>query len=96
MIAFARLPTSVPGGRRGAQHVAGRELHDAVLLHQPLCLCALARAWRPEQDQPHRVFPRSFDFLTSPSYWWASRWPWIWATVSMVTLTTMRSDVPPK
>ena len=96
MIALARLPTGGPGGDRGAQHVAGRELDDAVLVDQPLRLGALARARRPEQDQPHRVRPLSFDFLTRPSYWWASRWPWTCATVSSVTLTTISSDVPPK
>ena len=44
----------------------------------------------------HRRRPRSFDFLIRPSYWCASRWPCTCATVSMVTLTTIRSDVPPK
>ena len=91
------LADSVSGRDRGAQHVAGRELRDAVLLDQPLCLRPLARPRRPEQNQPHRAFaPRSFDFLTSPSYWWARRWPWICATVSSVTLTTISSEVPPR
>ena len=96
MIALARLPTGVPAGDSGAEHVSGRKLHDAVLLDQPLRLRSLARARRPEQDQPHRVFPLSLAFLTRPSYWWASRWPWTCETVSMVTLTTMSSEVPPK
>ena len=63
------------GRDRGAQHVAGRELRNAVLLDQTLGLGALARPRRPEQDQPHRPLfpPRSFDFLIRPSYWWASR-----------------------
>ena len=40
--------------------------------------------------------PRSFDFLISPSYWCASRWDWICATVSIVTDTTIRIEVPPR
>jgi hypothetical protein len=38
----------------------------------------------------------SFELLDQPSYWCASRCDWIWATVSMVTLTTISSDVPPR
>ena len=80
-----------------AQHVSGRELWNAVLVDQSLCLCPLPRPWRPKQYQPHLPLfpPRSFDFLISRSYWWATRWPWICATVSSVTLTTMSSEVPP-
>ena len=37
-------------------------------IDQPLRLRSLARARRPEQDQPHRVFPLSLAFLTRPSY----------------------------
>jgi hypothetical protein len=33
--------------------------------------------------------------LFSPSYWCARRWDWIWATVSIVTETTIRIEVPP-
>jgi hypothetical protein len=40
--------------------------------------------------------PLSFAFLIKPSYGCASRCDCTWATVSMVTLTTMRSEVPPK
>ena len=81
---------------RGAQHVAGRELRNAVFLHQPRRLGAFAGARRPEQDQPHLFLPLSLALRIRPSYWWACRWPWICATVSIVTLTTISSDVPPK
>ena len=98
MTALARLPTSRPGRDRRAQHVAGGELRNAVLFDQSLCLRPLARPRRPEQYQPHLPLlpPRSFDFLISPSYWCAIRWPWICATVSSVTLTTISSEVPPR
>src|SRR3546814_1521606 len=47
----------------------------------------LSRTRRPEEHQIHPRLPRSLDFLIRPSYWWARRWEWIWATVSMVTVT---------
>ena len=40
--------------------------------------------------------PFSFAFLIRSPYWWAIRWLWIWVTVSIVTLTTMSSEVPPR
>ena len=83
-------------GDRGAQHVAGRELHETVFLFEPLRLGALAGARRPEKDQVHQRRPRSRAFLISPSYWCASRCEWICATVSIVTLTTIKRLVPPK
>jgi len=61
------------GGDGRAQHVAGRHLHDAVLLDQTLRLRALAGPGRSEQDQPHRLRPRNLERLIRPSYWWASR-----------------------
>ena len=79
----------------GAQHVAGGELRQAPLFGENFGLCALARPRRPEQNQIHRRAPRSFDFLSSPSYCCAIRWLWICATVSMVTETTIRIEVPP-
>ena len=97
MIALARLPTGGLGPDRGAQHVAGRELRNAVL-STSRCACVPL----PAPGGPSRISlivpscPPSFDFLISPSYWWASRWPWICATVSMVTFTTISSEVPPK
>ena len=81
---------------RGAQHVAGRELRNAVLLDQPRRLRPFAGARRPEQYQPHLFLPLSFALRIRPSYWCACRWPWICATVSIVTLTTISSEVPPK
>ena len=84
------------GGDSGAQHVAGGKLRDAGLLGNQLRLGALARPRRPEQDQVHRFAPRSFAFLIKPSYCCAMRWLCTWATVSMVTLTAISSDVPPK
>src|SRR5690606_6413249 len=83
-------------GDRGAKHVAGRKLNETVFVLKPLGLGALAGAGRSEKDQFHRLAPRNFDFLISPSYWCASRWLCTWDTVSIVTLTTMRSEVPPK
>src|SRR5690606_1428979 len=79
-----------------SQHVASRELDEAILLFQPLRLRSLAGTGRPEKDEFHRRAPLSLDFLMRPSYWCASRWLWIWETVSMVTLTTMSREVPPK
>ena len=85
-----------PGDRR-AQHVAGRQLRDAVGVAQPRRLRALAGAGRPQQDQPHlSACPRSRAFLIRPSYWCAIRCDWICATVSMVTETTISRLVPPK
>ena len=96
MIALALRPVSVPGSDGRPQHVAGRELLHAVTLLEELGLGALAGARRPEKNDVHRLLPLSLDFLIRPSYCWASRCPWTWATVSMVTLTTISSDVPPK
>ena len=79
----------------GAQHVAGGELRQAALLGEDFGLRALARPRRPEQNQIQRRAPRSFDFLMRPSYCCAIRWLWICATVSIVTLTTIRIEVPP-
>jgi hypothetical protein len=56
------------GRDRRAQHVAGRKLHDAVARNKALRLCAFAGPGRSKQYQPHRVRPRSFDFLIRPSY----------------------------
>jgi hypothetical protein len=41
------------GRHRRAQHVAGRQLHDAVLRDQTLRLGTLPRPRRAKQDQPH-------------------------------------------
>ena len=87
-----------PGLDRRAQHVAGGELRYAVFLDQPLCLGPLARPRRPEQDQPHRrpLPPAQLRLLDQPLILVRKRWPWICATVSIVTLTTISSDVPPR
>ena len=82
-------------GNGGTQHVTGGKLRQAALGGENLGLRALARPRRAEQNQVHLRVPRSFDFLSRPSYCWATRWLWICATVSMVTLTTIRMDVPP-
>ena len=57
MTAFALSPIGVSACHRRAQHVPGRKLGNAILLHQSRRLCALPRAWRPEQYQPHRLPP---------------------------------------
>src|SRR6185312_654221 len=57
----------------GPQHIAGRELNNPMLGDQALRLRALPRPRRAEQDQPHRMRPRSFERLIRPSYWCASR-----------------------
>ena len=80
--------TAEPGrGRRGLAGAAGDLLqplpHPAVRLTVSN-VSARGRALR------------SFALRIMPSYWWDSRWPWIWVTVSMVTLTTMSSEVPPR
>ena len=53
-------------------------------------------AGRAEKDKPHLRRPLSFVLRIRPSYCWACIWPWICATVSITTLTTISSDVPPK
>src|SRR5690606_38747418 len=83
-------------GHGGTRPVAGRKLNQPVTLLNTLGLRALAGTGRTQKDELHLRAPRSLDFLIRPSYWCASRWLCIWATVSMVTLTTISSDVPPK
>src|SRR5262249_49151950 len=83
------------GGNGRAQHVAGGELRPAAALGQDPRLGALPRPWRAEKDDVHRRAPRNLAFLMRPSYCWAMRWLWICATVSIVTLTMMRIEVPP-
>src|SRR6516162_205674 len=58
---------------RGAQHLAGRKLHQTMLGDEPLRLRAFPGPRRAEQYQPHLRRPRSFDRLISPSYWCASK-----------------------
>ena len=53
---------------RGAQHLSGGELNDAVPMNQSLRLRSLARPRRPEKDQSHLRRPLNFDFLIKPSY----------------------------
>ena len=96
MIALARLPTGVPAATAARSMSPVESCDDAVLRDQPLRLRALARAGRPEQDQPHRVRPLSFDFLTRPFILVGEQMALDLRTVSMVTLTTISSDVPPK
>src|SRR5690606_12864823 len=83
------------GRHGGAQHVAGRELRQSARPGQDLGLGALAGTRGPEQHKVQRRAPRNFDFLSSPSYCCATRWLWICATVSIVTETTIRIEVPP-
>src|SRR3546814_14696918 len=52
-----------PRLHRGAQHVAGGQLHHAPLFLEPAGLRALARPRRAEQDDVHRRLPLSFAFL---------------------------------
>ena len=61
-------PDRRTGLDRGAQHVAGRELHNPVFGDEALSLCALPGPRRAEQYQPHLRRPRSFERLISPSY----------------------------
>ena len=68
------------------QHVPGRELHDAVLLHEPLCLSALPRPRGSEHDQSHR-------YLASNA---SCRGCSICAFTSSMAQTKIRSDVPPR
>src|ERR1019366_5981614 len=74
---------------RGTQHVAGGKLWQAACLGEDLGLRPFPRPRGSEQNQIHLRAPRSFDFLSRPSYCWATRWLCICATVSMVTETTM-------
>ena len=57
MMSLALRPTGVPAADRGAQHLAGRELNDAVAVNQPLRLRSLARPRRPEKNQSHAYSP---------------------------------------
>ena len=68
MMSFAFWPIGVPALIAARSMSPVESCDDPVLLDEPLRLGALARAGRPEQDQPHRRRPLSFDFLTSPSY----------------------------
>ena len=52
-MALAFLPTSVPCGDRGAQHVARREMGDGVLLVDALGLRAFAGRRRAEENDDH-------------------------------------------
>jgi len=83
------------GGNLSPQHVTRRDLRDTVLVLQALGLRALARAGRPQKNEFHRR-PFTLVLRISPSYWWASRCDCICVTVSMVTETTIRIEVPPK
>src|SRR6185312_5055432 len=94
--AFHLLPQRRTGRDLRAQHVTGGELRQAALLHQDLGLGALASARRSKQYDVQRRAPRSLAFLMRPSYCCAIRWLWICATVSIVTLTTIRIEVPPR
>src|SRR6478672_5284674 len=94
----AGLAAKLGPGRHGRpQHVSGGKLDERTVGLQQIGLGPLAGTGRTKQDQDHcRRAPLSLARLISPSYWWAKRWLCTWATVSMVTLTTMRSEVPPK
>src|SRR3546814_5620699 len=81
------------GCHRLAQHLAGRELADAVGFLEPLRLGTLARSRRAQQNQVQPRLPRIFDFLISPSYWCARRCDWTWVTVSIVTVTTISRQI---
>src|SRR5690606_4208492 len=84
------------GCNRRAENVSGRQLGNAVTRDQELGLSALACPRGPKKNQPHRRLPPPRrDRFTSPSYCWAIRWLWICVIVSRVTVTMMRSDVPP-
>ncbi len=68
MMSFALRPIGVAGCNRSPQHVAGRELDDAVFLNETLRLGSLACPRWPEKDQPHLRRPFSFERLIRPSY----------------------------
>ena len=96
MMSFARWPTGVPAAT-AARNMSPVESWTIPCLETSRCACVPL----PAPGGPSRISliacrPRNFDFLIRPSYWCASRWPCTCATVSMVTLTTIRSDVPPK
>ena len=93
--ALAHLAARLNGG---TEHLPGGKLDQTATCGKFLRLRSLAGPRRSQQNEVHMrlVAPLSFDFLMRPSYWCASRWLWIWATVSIVTLTAINSDVPPK
>src|SRR5262245_60416054 len=67
--AFGAQPYRCSGSDSGTEHVPGRELDNSVFGYQALRLRALPRPRRAEQDQSHRVRPRSLERLIRPSYW---------------------------
>jgi hypothetical protein len=96
MMSLACRPTGVPAFT-AARSMSPVESCTMPYLRRALGLRALARPRRAQQNQLIGLgVPFSFDLLIRPSYWCASRCDWICVTVSMVTLTTIRSDVPPK
>src|SRR5579862_3198733 len=91
------FPAKLRTGARGrAQHFARRELRPAAFGLQDSGLCPFSCPRRPKKDQIQRLLPLSFAFRIRPSYCCAIRWLWICAIVSIMTLTMMRMDVPPK
>ncbi len=101
---FARIAsTSRPSGEPDA--TAARSMSPVESCGRPRSFCRIL-AWvpLPAPGGPNRTIfkdiqrraPRSLAFLMRPSYCCAIRWLWICATVSMVTLTTIRIDVPPR
>ena len=92
---FGFLADRRGGGHLGAEHVARRDLRDPVLVSQTLRLRSLSRPRRAQENQFHRR-PFTLFLRMRPSYWCASRCDWICVTVSIVTETTIRIEVPPK
>src|SRR5205085_11457477 len=72
-------------GRLRALSRPRRTQEDDPHLAFPRCEVA-ARPHGKDRGYRRRA-PLSLAFLTRPSYWWASRCPWICATVSIVTDT---------
>jgi hypothetical protein len=68
-----------------------------VLLDQSLRLRPLARPRRPEQESASSSpLPPQLRLLDQALILVREQMPWICATVSIVTLTTISSDVPPR
>ena len=67
--AFALQADRRAGADGGAQHVARRELRDAMLGDEACRLRPLPRSRRPKENEPHqRLLPFSLDLRTRPSY----------------------------
>jgi len=85
-----------PGLHGRPQHVAGRERHDAVFSGQALGWVPLPQPGGPSRINLIVRRPPQLRALDQTFILMGQQIAWTCATVSMVTLTTISSEVPPK